>query len=501
MWTEEQVLQFYYRNYLQTVAKNELKLELCDFKNFMNERILIVEDDADMRELLEEILSDADFETVTAANGRFALAHVENEQAQIDLIVTDVQMPELKGDELLAKVRQARIETPVVVITAFGSVENAVEMVKQGAFSYLTKPFATKDFLEIVRSALTDTEAVRAQARLRREVVSNNKIIGASRPMRELLDIINRAGRSTSNILITGESGTGKELVARAIHDASTRSKKEFVAVNCAAIPVELVESELFGHTGQAFTGARQARAGLFETANGGTLFLDEIGELPLNIQPKLLRVLQEGTIRRVGDNLERQTDVRVIAATNRDLEKAVANNEFREDLYWRVNVINLQIPPLRERAFDIPLLVEHFLSKIARKQNSAEREITPEALALLTAYSWQGNVRELENTIERAVALARGAVLSIEDLPERIRSASGQTSSILAVAKSKRLTLNELEREYILEILRESGGNKSRAAETLGLDRKTLYRKLDEYRESDPETQVAKDNEQTTKI
>ena len=459
----------------------------------MNDRILIAEDDADMRELLEEILAEASFYVITAANGRFALAHVENEQEQIDLVLTDVQMPELKGDELLAKVRQTRAETPVVVITAFGSVENAVEMVKKGAYSYLTKPFATKDLLEVVRSALAQSEAARAQARLRREIpAANNRIIGASRPMRELLDIINRAGRASSNILITGESGTGKELVARAVHDASARSKNDFVAVNCAAIPAELVESELFGHTGQAFTGARAARAGLFEEASGGTLFLDEIGELPLNIQPKLLRVLQEGTIRRVGDSREKQVDVRVIAATNRDLEQAVANNEFREDLYWRVNVIHLHVPPLRERAFDIPLLVEHFLAKIAKKQASAPLEIAPEALALLTAYSWQGNVRELENTIERAVALARGAVLTIEDLPERIRQAGGQTTAILAAAKSKRLTLDQLEQAYILEILRETGGNKSRAAEIIGLDRKTLYRKLDEYRAADPNLEIA---------
>ncbi|HLM60593.1 MAG TPA: sigma-54 dependent transcriptional regulator, partial [Pyrinomonadaceae bacterium] len=432
-------------------------------------------------------LAEEDYEIITAANGRFALAHIENEQERIDLIVTDVQMPELKGDELLRKARERRAETPVVVITAFGSVENAVEMVKAGAFSYLTKPFQTKDLLEIVSGALVQTEAARAQAHLRREIpAANQRIIGASRPMREMQDLISRAARSTSNILITGESGTGKELVARAVHDASARSEKEFVAVNCAAIPAELVESELFGHTGQAFTGARAARAGLFETADGGTLFLDEIGELPLNVQPKLLRVLQEGTIRRVGDSREKQIDVRVIAATNRDLERAVANGEFREDLYWRVNVIHLHVPPLRERAFDVPLLVEHFLAKIAKKQNQVLRSIAPDALALLTAYSWQGNVRELENTLERAIALARGAVLTIEDLPERIRDSAAQTSVILAAAKSKRLTLAELEREYILEILREAQGNKSRAAETLGLDRKTLYRKLDEYRAAD---------------
>lgn len=458
-------------------------------KIHMKERILIVEDDADMRELLEEILTDANFEVVAAANGRFALAHVENEQEQIDLIVTDVQMPELKGDELLGKVRQTRAETPVIVITAFGSIENAIEMVKKGAYSYLIKPFAIKDLLENVARSLGQTEAARAQTRLRRDAsFSHNRIIGAARPMRELLDLIGRAGRSTSNILITGESGTGKELVARAVYEASEKNKNEFVAINCAAIPAELVESELFGHTGQAFSGARAPRAGLFETANGGTLFLDEIGELPLNIQPKLLRVLQENTIRRVGESREKTIDVRVIAASNRDLEKAVAAHEFREDLYWRVNVIHLHVPPLRERTFDVPLLVEHFLTKIANKQNAVPREIAPEALALLTAYSWPGNVRELENTVERAVALARGAILSIEDLPVRIRSASGNTSAILQIAKSKRLTLDQLEREYIQEILREVDGNKSRAAEILGVDRKTLYRKLDEYREDNSE-------------
>lgn len=449
----------------------------------MNERILIVEDDADMRELLEEVLSDAGFQTVAAANGRFALRHIEDQQDQIDLVVTDVQMPEMKGDELLISVRKDRPESPVIVITAFGSVENAVEMVKLGAYSYLTKPFATKDLLEVVQAALRKSEAARAQASLLRELpISGGGIIGASRPMRELLDLITRAGRSASNILITGESGTGKELVARSVHEASDRKSREFVAVNCAAIPSELVESELFGHTGQAFTGAKAARAGLFETADGGTLFLDEIGELPLSVQPKLLRVLQEGTIRRVGESREKSLDVRMIAATNRNLEEAVANNQFREDLYWRINVIHLHVPPLRERQFDIPLLVEHFLTKIARKQNVPPLAIAPDALALLTAYTWEGNVRELENAIERAVALARGAVLTVDGLPERIRKASSETSAILAGAKAKRLTLYELEREYILEVLRECGGNKSRAAETLGLDRKTLYRKLDEY-------------------
>jgi DNA-binding NtrC family response regulator len=357
-------------------------------------------------------------------------------------------------------------------------------MVKNGAYSYLTKPFQTAALRETINAALRQSAPQRAAARLRREQpkAPPRLLIGASRPMRELFDLIARAGRGASNILITGESGTGKELVARAVHEFSER-KGEFVAVNCAAIPAELVESELFGHTGQAFTGARTARAGLFETADGGTLFLDEIGELPLSVQPKLLRVLQEGAIRRVGDSREKKVEARVVAATNRDLEKAVAAGEFREDLYWRLNVIHLHAPALRERAFDIPLLVEHFLNKYstAAADSSSSLEIAPETLALLTAYPWPGNVRELENTIERAVALSRGAVLTPADLPERIRGAGG-AAAIIAQAKSGRMTLAELEREYILETLRETGGNKSRAAEMLGLDRKTLYRKLDEY-------------------
>ncbi len=247
-----------------------------------------------------------------------------------------------------------------------------------------------------------------------------------------------------------------------------------------------MIESELFGHTGNAFTGARQARAGLFEAADGGTLFLDEIGELPLAVQPKLLRVLQEGAVRRVGADREREVNVRVVAATNRDLEKEVREGRFREDLYWRVHVIYLHVPPLRERPFDIPLLVEHFISKAAEAAKNTTLDVSPETLAILTAYSWPGNVRELENAIERAVAFAHGARLTPDDLPERVRTGGG-ASAILARSRERHLTLRELEREYILETVRKTGGNKSRAAELLGLDRETLYRKLDEYRAEDP--------------
>jgi DNA-binding NtrC family response regulator len=435
-----------------------------------------------MRDLIQEVLEDAGYETLAAANGRQALAHIEKENEMIDLIITDVRMPEMTGGELLARAREMRAEAPVIVITAFGSVEEAVEMVKAGAYQYLTKPFDNHDIVRLAEEALESSAAQREQARLRREKPATPpRIIGASRPMRELFEHIALAARSASTVLIIGESGTGKELVARAIHEMSER-KDAFVPVNCAAIPAELIESELFGHTGSAFTGAKQPRVGLIEASDRGTLFLDEVGELPLPVQPKILRSLQEGTVRRVGANAEKSVDLRVVAATNRDLEQDVSDGRFREDLFWRLNVIRLRIPPLRDRSFDIPLLVEHFVNKATEAVKRPPFDVSSEALAILTAYSWPGNVRELENAIERAIAFARGPVITPDDLPERVRT-SGSASVLIARSVEQNMTMREMEREYILEILRRTGGNKSRAAELLGLDRKTLYRRLDEYR------------------
>ncbi len=444
-------------------------------------RLLVAEDDADMRDLLVDVLEESGYDTMVAVDGTDALVRIGQQQTHIDLIVSDVRMPGATASDVLAAVLKTRPEVPVIAITAFGSVEHAVEMVKSGAFQYLIKPFETGDLLGAVEAALESSAPQREQARLRREVPHAPAcIVGASRTMRELFDLVDRAGRSTSTILITGESGTGKELVARAIHETSER-RGAFVPVNCAAIPADLIESELFGHTGGAFTGARQSRAGLFEAANGGTLFLDEVGDIPLGFQPKLLRALQDGAVRRVGADREREVDVRIVAATNRDLDEQVRLGEFREDLYWRLNVIHVRVPPLRERPIDIPLLVEHFLTRVCEAAGRPPLDVAPSTLAILTAYSWPGNVRELENAVQRAVALARGAVLSPEDLPERIWS-TGMASAIVARARERSLSLRELEREYILQTLDDTGGNKTRAAEQLGLDRKTLYRKLDEY-------------------
>ncbi|MBX6362690.1 MAG: sigma-54-dependent Fis family transcriptional regulator [Gemmatimonadetes bacterium] len=451
----------------------------------MPERVVIVEDDRELREFLAEILEDAGYDVQPFATADAALRALSDGDAEepADVVVTDLVMPGMRGQELLRELRVRRPELNVIVITAFGSIDSAIELVKAGAYDYLTKPLGADELVLAVQRALADSRLRREVARLSRAgTAAPPGIVAASRPMQEIFQLLSRAAQSRHPVLITGESGTGKELIAREIHRASGRG--DFVAINCAALPENLLESELFGHERGAFTGADREKPGLFEAAHGGTLFLDEVAELPLPLQPKLLRALEQGEVRRVGSTKARAVDARIVAATNRDLEAETQDGRFRDDLFWRLNVLHIHVPPLRERPADIPLLAEHFLARAAVEGGAphAPRGISAEAMGLLTAYPWPGNVRELRNAIERAATLARTDEIRAEDLPPRIREA-GWSASLVADATGRGLSLRELERAYIAEVLRQTGGNKSRAAEILGLDRKTLYRKLAESR------------------
>lgn len=454
----------------------------------MSDHVLVVEDDGALREFLVEVLNAAGHVTTGHPAAESALQAIA-QGAPADVVVTDLIMPGTPGAELLRVLRQQRPELNVIVMTAFGSIDSAVDLVRAGAYDYLTKPIATQELLLAVAHALDQSRLRREVARLGRSAISGglSGFLGASQAVQDLLALVVRAAQSRHPVLITGESGTGKELVARAIHQTSGRGA--FVAVNCGALPEQLLESELFGHAKGAFSGADRAKPGLFEAADGGVLLLDEIADLPLTLQPKLLRALENGEIRRVGATESRNLDVRVIAATNRDLEAEVQAGRFRDDLFYRLNVLHIATPPLRERAADIPLLAEHFLHRDTTEgedQNAASlqrpRRISPEAMALLTTYPWPGNVRELRNAIQRAAVVATGEEVRPEDLPARIREAS-RAAPLVGDSADRALPLREVERLYILEVLRQAGGNKSRAAELLGLDRKTLYRKLEEYR------------------
>ena len=437
----------------------------------MSEHIILVEDDRELRAFLAEALDDAGYSVGDFATADAACDYLRR-GGRADAVVTDLIMPGMRGHELLHEIRTLRPELNVVIITAFGAIDSAISLVKAGAYDYLTKPFSTDELLLSLERALEESRLRREVARLSRAAVAGLPgLIGASRAMQEVYDLVHRVAAASFPVLITGESGTGKELVARAVHQLSRREGR-FVAVNCAALPENLLESELFGHEKGAFTGADREKAGLLETANRGTLFLDEVTELPAALQPKLLRALEEGEVRRVGATQTRRFDVRFVSASNRDVEDAVARGAFRDDLYWRLHVLHVHLPPLRERVPDIPLLAEHFL---------AGRKVSRDAMNLLTAYAWPGNVRELRNALERAVAMARTGEVTPADLPPRIRDAVG-TVDVVADASRRALPLRDLEREYILEVLRQNDGNKSRTAEILGVDRRTLYRKLDEY-------------------
>jgi DNA-binding NtrC family response regulator len=450
-------------------------------------QLLVVEDDAAMRELVSETLVEEGYRVDVAAGGRAGVERVR--QGGVELVITDVKMPDMDGLDMLSEIR-APVDAPygqapphVIVVTAFGSIETAKRALKLGAHDYITKPFEMEDLVAAVEKALDERTLRREVARLRKEVARPYRfenIIGKSAPMQDVFALIRRLSSSAVNVLITGESGTGKELVARALHFNSPRAKKPFVAVNCAAIPDTLLESELFGYKRGAFTDARSDRPGMFVEADGGTIFLDEIGDLTPALQAKLLRVLQEREIRPLGAARPEKVDVRVLSATNRDLAQRMSEGAFREDLFYRLNVIEVVLPPLRDRAEDVLPLADHFLSEATSRTGKRIRGFTQPALKVLLAYPWPGNVRELENVVERAIALAEGELIGPDDLPSQVRER--RSTDVLAGALARGLTLAELEREYIHRVLQAEGGNKTRAAQRLGLDRKTLYRKLEEY-------------------
>jgi two-component system, NtrC family, response regulator HydG len=443
--------------------------------------ILVVDDDADMRELAHDVLKDRGHQAVPVGSGEEALRSLA--EGDYAVVLTDLRMKGMQGLELLAQIKRDYPDTNVILMTAFGSIETAVEAMKHGASDYVTKPVKKDELVRVVERVLRETALRREVSRLRKEVhkeYSFHQILGKSKAIQAVFDLIRRVADSPTNVLITGESGTGKELVAKAIHFNSSRKEAPFIPVNCAAIPEQLLESELFGHMRGAFTDAKIDKRGLFEEAQKGTLFLDEISELPLMLQAKILRAIQEREIRRVGANKAVSVDVRIIAATNLNLSEEVKHKRFREDLYYRLNVIELKLPPLRERLEDIPLLVAAFLKKFGEASGKEVKGVSEAALAMLMDYAWPGNVRELENVIERAVTLSRGERISPDDLPPAVQGARGDRR-VLDEAAEKSLPLQEVEKEYIKKILDKTGGNKYQAAQALGIDRKTLYRKLAE--------------------
>jgi DNA-binding NtrC family response regulator len=443
-------------------------------------QLLVVDDDRAMREMLGSLFKERGLwvEEAPSADAALALAAEQD----FDAVLSDVRMPGLSGVELVGQLRRLRPSTPVVLMTAFGSIDSAVEAMRSGAFDYLTKPFEPDAVMLAVERALEHRALALENEQLRRAVdqsTSLGDLIGKSPAIREIFALIKRIAHTRSSVLISGESGTGKEVVARAIHFHGDRAEKPFVPINCTAIPEGLLESELFGHVRGAFTGAHASKRGLFEKADGGTLFLDEIGDMGLALQGKLLRVLQDREIRPVGGTQSVRVDVRIIAATNRDLEAEIAEGRFREDLFYRLNVIPLHIPPLRERSEDVPALVEAFLR---RHGEGRARYFSPEAMRRLAEHPWRGNARELENVVERALALSDADVLGPEDVPLPGCASGGASrgDDFLREAAARGLTLHDLDELYTEEVLKRTGGNKVQAARILGIDRKTLYRRAE---------------------
>ena len=452
----------------------------------MTANILLVDDDQDLCEVIVEGLRPMGFTVTWKPSGEAALVALAD--ADWDTVVTDVSMTGMSGLALCERIVASHPNLPVVLITAFASLETAVGAVRAGAYDFVTKPFGVEVLALALERAVRHHQLHDEVKRLREVVAKSTEMegmLGTSPAMRRVFELIERVAESDATVCITGRSGTGKELVAKALHKRGRRKNAPFVAVNCAAIPEGLLESELFGHVKGAFTDARAARRGLFLTANGGTLFLDEIADLPLGMQSKLLRVLQDRTVRAVGGDREEPYDARLIVATNRDIESDVEQHRFREDLFYRINVIRIDVPPLAARGHDILLLAQYFVARAGASRSSSHpvRGLSSAAAEKLLAYGWPGNVRELENCIDHAVALARGEEVTVDDLPETIRKYQSTDLSIAALGQSTELlTMEEVERRHILRVLKSVGGSKAAAAAVLGLHPSTLYRKLDHY-------------------
>jgi DNA-binding NtrC family response regulator len=442
--------------------------------------ILIAEDEDLMRAIISRLLEESGYRVAAAASAEEALEIFAAEDVAVTL--TDIRMAGMDGLALLDRIKDVDAEALVVVMTAYSSVDSAVAALRKGAFDYVTKPFVNEDLLQSVKNAIRQRDLFRENRQLRRELdrrYSFSEIIGTSEALQQVFRLVEKVAATNTNILIQGESGTGKELIARAIHHNSARSDRPFVAINCGALPETLLESELFGHTKGAFTGAVAVRTGLFRSAEGGTVFLDEIGEITPAMQVRILRAVQEHEVTPVGSSAPVAFDARIICATNRDLEREVSEGRFREDLFYRLNVIEVHLPPLRERREDVPLLARHFIKRTAREQQQVEKPIEPAAMSALINYAWPGNVRELQNAIERAFTLSADSI-DLDSLPPRVRDAASHEA--VRDPDGLRPTLAEIERRHILETLAAVNQDKTRAANILGIDLSTLYRKLKRY-------------------
>lgn len=451
--------------------------------------IVLIDDDLDLLDLLSSFFKQRGYKVHAFNNAEEALIEIENKRLEADVVISDLKLPVMSGLDFIKRIRRSNSSLPIILMTSEGSVETAVEAIEAGAYDFVLKPLHIPQLLISVQRALFLNEVQAENNNLKsmfHEDVGLKGVIGKSIGFKKALELARRVSTSQANILITGESGSGKEVIARAVHELGDKKDGPFIAINCSAIPENLLESELFGHAKGAFTGAHDKKVGLFEEANKGTLFLDEIGDLSLPLQAKLLRVLQERKVKRIGENQYRDITARIICATHKDLRKEVAEQRFREDLFFRLNVIPIYMPPLRERKDDILPLSEYFLKKFAMMNNSPVKGFTKEAIQKLEGYEWKGNVRELENAIERAVVLATGDLISPEDLPtEEFYQAEPAVSALmpkgLSIDEDRPVTLEELSKKYIQYIFDKNEGAKEQTAKDLGIDRKTLYRKLKE--------------------